>query len=121
MAKVLELIFSDDDDVPTSCRAAALLSSTGTLQIALMEVPGNRGTSVTNSWPGLAKRVLAASFPTLSLSDVAWFEVYPYRLDEEKENVSRVILSEDGSSHRFEYEQDTSVRKQIWQALEIES
>lgn len=81
MARPFELSFSDDDEAPACCRAAALLSPNGTLQIALLELPQNHGRSVTNSGPGLAKRVLAAAFPTVNLADDEWFEVYPDRFE----------------------------------------
>lgn len=117
MAK-FELRFDDDDNVPACCRVAALLSPLGMLQIAILELADNHARSVTNSWPILAKRVLAAKFPGVAIADVQWFEVYPDGFD--KENVSRVLLSADGLNHRFEYERDALVRKRILRALEID-
>jgi hypothetical protein len=72
-----------------------------------------------HSWPALATHFLAVRFPTLTLTDVEWFEVYPYLL-EGRENVSRVLLSQHDATHRFEYEQDAIVRSRIWKALQTD-
>jgi hypothetical protein len=122
MTEAFELRF-EDDELPNRCRVAAIISSNGHLQIAVMEMKENHGRSVTNSWPVLADRILGAAFPAVDATEVEWFEVYPYRFAGGKENVSRVLLSKKGwrRSHRFDYEQDALIRERIWAALEIEA
>lgn len=115
--RVFELSFTDDDVVPARCRAALLLSPLGAIEVAIMELPENTGRSVTNSWPGVALRLLAAVLPTVPAEHVVFYEVYPDRFRGD-ENVSRVTIS--SGSHRWEYEQDPVVRKRIWSALGLD-
>ena len=58
--RVFDLSFTDDWCVPARCRAALLLSPSGATEIAILELSENHGRSVTNSWPIVAERILAA-------------------------------------------------------------
>lgn len=113
---IFELSCVDDTILPARCRAAVILNPSGDAEIALLELPDNRGRSVTNSWPRIAGWVLANVLPAYQIEEVTWYEVYPDRW-RGQENVSRVIIKNE--SHRFEYEQDPTVRRRIWEALDL--
>jgi hypothetical protein len=115
--RVFDLSFTDDWCVPARCRAALLLSPSGATEIAILELPENHGRSVTNSWPIVAERILAAFLPGVRIDDVIWYEAYPHR-GRGQENVCRVKIG--SGRHQFEYEQDAAVRRRIWIALGLD-
>ena len=114
MARILELTFSDSDELPDCCRAVILLTPSG-FNVAIQELDENHGRSVTNSWSILADAFLASHMPWVEFHRVRWFEVYPYFFADGGENVSRVFPK--ATDRRFEYEQDPAVRRRIWRAL----
>jgi hypothetical protein len=114
VARIVDVTFSDSQVLPTVCRAAIFLAPSG-FQVAIQELDENNGRSVTNSWPALADTFLALHMERVDFHRVTWFEVYPYYFASGDENVCRVFPK--GTHRRFEYEQDPSVRRRIWQAL----
>jgi hypothetical protein len=114
MARIIEVTFPDNDDLPDRCLAAILLAPEG-FEVAVQEVRENHGRSVTNSWTNLADAFLATYMPRVAFQRVRWFEVYPYYYSNGLENVSRVFPR--SRDRRFQYEQDPVVRQRIWQSL----
>ena len=115
--RVFDLSFTDDWHVPACCRAALLLSPSGATEIAILELPENHGRSVTDSWPIVAERILAACLPGVRIDDVIWYEAYAHRW-RGQENVCRVKIG--NGCHQFEYEPDPAVRRRIWVALGLD-
>jgi hypothetical protein len=104
--------------LPSCCRVVVLLSPRGTVQVGFLELDENQGLSITNSWPHLAMQFMTL-LPMLDIGQVEWFEVYAERLPGGLENVSRVYITAD--TRRFEFVQDSVLRRRLWSAFEIEN
>lgn len=98
------------------CKAVILHSDDGVTRVAFLEIDTNPGPSVTNSWPDIAQRFMP-HLPGERLEDVEWYEVYPYRFKDGRENVCRYNLGDTSRKWNWSFVQDAELRRRIWTAF----
>ena len=94
------------------CKAVILRSEDGVTRVAFLEIDVNPGPSVTNSWPDIAHQFMP-HLPGEPMEAVEWYEVYPYRFKDGRENVCRRHLDE----RKWSFVQDAEMRLRIWSAF----